>query len=174
MKALKMQGICTERLCFDHITSKEAELWLDFYRSDENRRFLGVEELSPELAWKKRLEREAWRNKHNLGSSALLRRLDNGEAIGSCGLLIQNVNGRCLLEIGYGLFEHQRGMGFASEAAQACMDVALQLKPAIAVHCVIHHENKPSMQVAIRMGMQEHKEELYKGTPVKIFRRSLK
>ena len=76
-----------------------------------------------------------------------------GEMIGQCGLTMQPWKDWEVLEIGY-LFQrafwHQ---GYATEAARACKEYAVQTLNAVEVGSIIRGTNIPSQQVAIRNGM---------------------
>ena len=75
--------------------------------------------------------------------------------IGQCGLTMQDVNGRQLLEVGY-LFEKAHWhRGYATEAAAACKAYAFDVLHADSVYSIIRDTNIASQNVARRNGMQE-------------------
>src|SRR5262245_62017313 len=53
--------------------------------------------------------------------------------IGDCGLTCQKMEGRRELEIGYHLHEAERGKGYATEAARACLAYAFRELDALLV-----------------------------------------
>lgn len=88
----------------------------------------------------------------NYGLWAVILR-ENDRMIGQCGLTLQDIEDRQVLEIGY-LFEraywHQ---GYAIEAARACKQYAFEVLQADEVYSIIRDTNLPSQRVAERNGM---------------------
>jgi RimJ/RimL family protein N-acetyltransferase len=80
-------------------------------------------------------------------------RLDDGEYLGNCGLLKQEVNGRDYIEVGYHFLRRHWGRGYASEAATACRDHAFRTLGVDEVISLIVPANEPSIRVAQRNGM---------------------
>lgn len=78
---------------------------------------------------------------------------ETGEMIGQCGLTMQDIPGKRIIEVGY-LFQkacwHQ---GYATEAAIACREYAFSTLGADAVYSIIRETNIPSQNVARRNGM---------------------
>ncbi|MGA9640586.1 MAG: GNAT family N-acetyltransferase [Terriglobales bacterium] len=88
-----------------------------------------------------------------------------GELIGDCGILLQQVEGEHLYEIGYHLrrdFWHQ---GLATEAAVACRQWGFHNLKADRLISLIRPENIPSQRVAERNGMKIWKEIDWRGLP---------
>lgn len=79
---------------------------------------------------------------------------ESGAFIGLCGLLLQEINGRNEIEIGYHLFPKYWGQGYASEAAQAFRDYGFAHRVADSIISIIHPLNFQSKNVAKRNGMQ--------------------
>ena len=78
---------------------------------------------------------------------------ESGELIGQCGLTLQPVGERRVLEVGY-LFERAVWHnGYATEAAAACMQYAFSVLGAKEVYSIIRDNNLPSQRVARRNGM---------------------
>jgi len=77
----------------------------------------------------------------------------NGQMIGQCGITWQTIDGVRRPEIGYHIkraFWHQ---GYATEAASACRDYALDVLGMDEIYCQVRDINIASMNVAIRIGM---------------------
>jgi RimJ/RimL family protein N-acetyltransferase len=91
------------------------------------------------------------------------------EVIGDCGLVQQNVEGTPLLEVGYHFRRDQWGMGYATEAARACIDYAFRNMDANKVISLIRPENLPSRRVAARNGMRVERQIIYFGLPHLIY-----
>jgi RimJ/RimL family protein N-acetyltransferase len=71
--------------------------------------------------------------------------------IGDCGLTYQEVEGRRELEIGYHLHEAERGKGYATEAARACLAYAFRALDALLVCSIVDPQNTASGAVASRV-----------------------
>lgn len=78
----------------------------------------------------------------------------SGEVIGQCGLTMQPVEDRRVVEIGY-LFRRDRWhCGYATEAAVACREYAFQALGIDEVYSIIRDSNLASQAVARRNGME--------------------
>ena len=77
-----------------------------------------------------------------------------GTPVGQVGLMLQEVEGRELPEIGWLLHRPFWGRGYATEAAAATRDAAYTRWSYGAVISLIRPENTPSQRVAQRIGMQ--------------------
>ena len=78
---------------------------------------------------------------------------DSGELIGDCGCALQEVEGRNEIEVGYHVRRDLWGRGYATEAAQACMQYAFTRLGATRVLSMIRPENLQSRRVAEKNGM---------------------
>jgi RimJ/RimL family protein N-acetyltransferase len=78
----------------------------------------------------------------------------NGQPVGQVGLLIQQVRGVEEKEVGYLIHHPFWRRGFATEAALACRDLAMDVFQRQQVIALIRPENVPSQGVATRLGMQ--------------------
>ncbi len=85
------------------------------------------------------------------------------ELIGDCGIVVQQVEGEALYEIGYHLRRDFWGQGLATEAAIACRDWAFANLKAERLISLIRPENLASRRVAERVGMTIWKEIDWRG-----------
>jgi [ribosomal protein S5]-alanine N-acetyltransferase len=85
--------------------------------------------------------------------------------IGDCGIILQEVEGERLYEIGYHLRRDFCGQGLATEAAIACRDWAFAHLKADRLISLIRPQNLPSCRVAERVGMIVSKEVNWRGLP---------
>ncbi len=85
------------------------------------------------------------------------------ELIGDCGVILQQVDGESLYEIGYHLRRDFWGQGLATEAAIACRDWAFAHLKARRLISLIRPQNLPSRHVAERVGMTVWKEVTWRG-----------
>jgi RimJ/RimL family protein N-acetyltransferase len=83
--------------------------------------------------------------------------------IGDCGIILQEVEGERLYEIGYHLRRDFWGQGLATEAAIACRDWAFAHLKADRLISLIRPENLASCRVAERTGMTVWKEVNWRG-----------
>jgi len=85
------------------------------------------------------------------------------ELIGDCGIIVQQVEGELLYEIGYHLRRDFWRQGLATEAAIACRDWAFANLKTARLISLIRPENLPSLRVAERNGMTIWKEINWRG-----------
>jgi len=85
--------------------------------------------------------------------------------IGDCGIILQQVDGERLYEIGYHLRRDFWGRGLATEAAIACRDWAFAHLKTERLISLIRPENLASCHVAERVGMIVWKEVNWRGLP---------
>jgi RimJ/RimL family protein N-acetyltransferase len=81
----------------------------------------------------------------------------SGELIGSCGCVLQEVEGRDEIEVGYNVRRDRWGHGFATEAARACTAYAFHSLGVKRVISMIRPENLRSIRVAEKNGMIREK-----------------
>ena len=87
------------------------------------------------------------------------------EIIGDCGIILQQVEGESLYEIGYHLRRDFWGQGLATEAAGGGRDWACAHLKTERLISLIRPENLPSRRVAERTGMTLWKEVNWRGLP---------
>ena len=80
---------------------------------------------------------------------------ETGEMIGQCGLTLQDIPGRQVLEIGYLFQKRYWHQGYATEAAKACKEYAFTVLKADEVFSIIRDSNIASQNVAKRNGMTQ-------------------
>jgi RimJ/RimL family protein N-acetyltransferase len=115
---------------------------MEFYPAPYDRQ--GVED------WISRNLERYRRDGHGLWAMVLK---DSGQVIGDCGCSLQEVEGRKHVEIGYHVRRDLWGLGYATEAAQACKDYAFSTLGAPQVISLIRPENIRSRRVAEKNGM---------------------
>jgi RimJ/RimL family protein N-acetyltransferase len=93
---------------------------------------------------------------------------DTGEFLGDCGLTLQPVDGRRLVEVGYHLTAAHRGRGYATEAGRACITHALHHLGVPLVCSIVDPANTPSIGVASRLHPHRRTAD-YKGRPMLLF-----
>lgn len=83
----------------------------------------------------------------------------HGEFVGDCGLTWQSIGDSLALEIGYHTVRAQQGRGYATEAAQACLDLAMGPIDEAHVVAIINPANAASRRVAEKLGMSVEQDE---------------
>jgi ribosomal-protein-alanine N-acetyltransferase len=141
----------TPRLLLRKFTAQDVEaleaflgdpLVMEFYPAALDRR--GVE------AWIERNIGRYQRDGHGLWAMVLR---DSNQVIGDCGCIMQEVEGRNEVEVGYHVRRDLWGRGYATEAARACMEYAFTSLGARRVISMIRPPNLPSRRVAEKNGM---------------------
>ncbi len=89
----------------------------------------------------------------------------NSEVIGNCGLMLQDIEGGSVLEVGYHFRRDYWGHGYATEAAAGCMAYAFEHLKAEKVVSLILPENLPSRRVAERNGMTAERQAIFHDLP---------
>jgi RimJ/RimL family protein N-acetyltransferase len=87
----------------------------------------------------------------------------SGEVIGSCGLALQEVEGRDEIEVGYNVLRSLWGQGIATEAACACIEHSFQKLGFERVIAMIRPGNLRSRRVAEKTGMACEKVVFWRG-----------
>ena len=78
---------------------------------------------------------------------------ETDEMIGQCGLTMQDVEGRQVVEVGYLFQKAFWHKGYCTEAAMACKEYAFERLNIDEVYSIIRDNNLPSQRVAKRNGM---------------------
>jgi RimJ/RimL family protein N-acetyltransferase len=101
---------------------------------------------------------------HGTGLLAVLQDDGNDTAfLGDCGVQVRTFAGRMHLELGYHFTRAAWGHGYATEAARACVALALRYSDVPEVIALIRPENGPSMGVARRVGLSRTGSVLHAG-----------
>lgn len=166
-----LTGEESERLFFRNLEEDDFEWWLEFTSNSEAVRFFDfTNNLNSKEICQMWFDKVFERYKNNTGGHNVLVEKQTGKRIGMCGLLIQEVDGREELEIGYSVHPNHWNCGFASEAARKCRNFAFKNRFASSLISIVHIENSASAKVAKKNQMKLDKRTVYKGIPVNIFR----
>lgn len=156
----------TERLIMREMTLADREGLLAIFSDAEMMRFypkpFDRQRTAAWIEWNLRNYAE-----YGFGLWALILK-QNGELIGDCGLIIQDVDGRQETEIGYHVRRDLWGQGFATEAAQTCRNYGFQLGRNRLIS-LIHPDNVASRRVAEKNGMSLVKQTLWRDKPTCIY-----
>ena len=106
----------------------------------------------------------------NVGSYALhgfglwaMELKETGELVGDCGLVVQEVDGDDMVEVGWHVHRAHWGQGLAPEAGAACRDHAFRDLGLERVVSLIRPENTASRRVAEKIGMTVWRETEHSG-----------
>ncbi|MBE7382763.1 MAG: GNAT family N-acetyltransferase [Leptolyngbya sp. SIO1E4] len=105
---------------------------------------------------------------HGFGLWALILK-ENGDLIGDCGLVLQEVDSIEEVEIGYHVRRDLWGQGLATEAAQACRDYGFNQLGFNKLVSLINPANIASRRVAEKTGMSLIKEVQWREKPTCIY-----
>ena len=94
---------------------------------------------------------------------------ETDEFIGQCGLLIQDLDGTDVLEVGYHLLPKHWGNGYASEASQFFKKFAFDHDLTEKLYSMIHVDNIASQKVALRNGMTNEAATIVWNLPVYLY-----
>ncbi|MEA1785116.1 GNAT family N-acetyltransferase [Arenibacter sp. GZD96] len=165
-----MEGAETDRLKFRKLTEADMAVWQAFYEDPTSTAYWNEPNSNPKIACCKWFEATFQRYDNRLGGMNALIHKQSGMVIGQCGLLLQTMDDRKELEIGYAMLPEFRNQGYASEAAECCKNYAFTQHWATSLISIIHIANLPSQNVAKKLGMFLDKTTTYKDNPVHIFR----
>lgn len=161
----------TRRLNFRLLEESDFNSWLKLFKAKNVAKFLGLDStLSDKQLCQLWFDKVFDRYENDLGGMNVLVDKKTKQLIGQCGLLIQTVENRNRLEIGYSILPEFWNHGFASEASQKCRDYAFENNFADSLISIVHINNISSEKVALKNGMKlEKRLDNYKGNPVNIF-----
>jgi RimJ/RimL family protein N-acetyltransferase len=88
---------------------------------------------------------------------------ESGELVGDCGLVVQDIDGDQMVEVGYHVKPNHQRRGLATEAAVACRDHAFEAVGVDRLIALVRVENAPSAGVARKVGMTVWRETMRAG-----------
>ncbi|WP_339842169.1 GNAT family N-acetyltransferase [uncultured Maribacter sp.] len=160
----------SERLLYKKLNSTDFNDWLPFHQEPLSSQYWSGLSGNPITACEEQFSRIFERyNEKSGGMNALFCKQTN-RLIGLAGLLVQTVDGKEELEIGYSILPEYWRQGYAFEAAEKCKLVAFENKWADSLISIIHVDNIPSKKTALKNGLYLDFSTTYKENPVHIFR----
>jgi ribosomal-protein-alanine N-acetyltransferase len=170
-RATYSDNLQAPRLTTRFLTIADAPAWVAYCSNPLATTYTALPGKTPEEMAVAFTEFTLARYKENrLGLQALILK-ETGGFIGLCGLLLQDVNGRQEVEIGYHLIRRHWGHGYASEAAQMFRNYGFENNFADSIISIIAPGNQSSKNVAMRNGMRLAKTGVeFKGQTVDLFR----
>jgi RimJ/RimL family protein N-acetyltransferase len=95
---------------------------------------------------------------------------ETGHAMGDCGPTVQDVGGTSMTEVGYHIFDGERGRGYATEAAGACVANALDDLGLPVVGSIIDPQTDASIRVSEQIHAVRSSFVNQRGKPMLLFR----
>ncbi|MGB5171770.1 GNAT family N-acetyltransferase [Eudoraea sp.] len=172
--SLLLENEESHRLLYRKVESSDFSSWLPFHEEPLSMQYFVGNIPNPKEACKAWFDKVFFRYEKDLGGHNALISKETGKLIGMCGLLIQTVDDKEELEIGYSILPEYWRNGYASEAAKQCRIYATKHQLSASLISIIHVDNIGSQKVAISNGMSLDKHTNYKGIPVQIYRRHIK
>lgn len=151
---LYQDGLQTERLITRFLQEADLEIFIPFMADKECTRFIpyyGID--NPTERATHIIEKQLLRYQENRYGLQLLLDKKTQAPIGMCGLLLQDVDGRPELEIGYHLLKENWGKGYAIEAAKAFKQYGFAHTQTDSIVSMIDVDNLRSQRVARQNGM---------------------
>lgn len=103
------------------------------------------------------------------GFHAIIEKKSN-KFIGMCGLLLQEIDGKEELEVGYSFIRKFWGKGYATESAQNFLKLGFEEYKVDSIISIISPDNEASIKVALRNEMTFDKRSTFHGIEVDIYR----
>lgn len=154
----------TQRLVLRPLDTSDVQAFVDLQADPRVNRFLGAythEQARERLG---RIERQWAERGHGLCAVQLK---ETGEFIGRSGLQYWQQFDE--VELGWVIRAAHWGRGYATEAAQACLDWGFATLDDASFTAMIHPGNDPSVRVAERLGFAPRREDELFGKPVTVY-----
>ncbi len=161
----------TQRISTRFLSRYDVEAWAEFFENDATFEFLlernGKTNIEMSEDWiKHQLQRY---DSGTFGLQAIIDRKSK-KMVGQCGLLLQKVDNKLEIEVGYHFIQKYWGMGYATEAATLFVDFAIENQLAQSVIAMIHPNNLKSIRVAEKINMKFDFETEFNSETVKVYR----
>ncbi len=165
-----LTNVTSERLFYRKLIPTDFNDWLPFYEEPLSSQYWTGVSNDPKIACTAQFERIFERYQEGSGGMNAMVTKDTNKLIGLAGLLVQNINGKQELEIGYSVLPEHWRQGYAFEAVQTCKAVAFENNWANSLISIIQVDNIPSQKTALKNGMVLDLSTTYKNNSVYIFR----
>jgi RimJ/RimL family protein N-acetyltransferase len=163
----------TDRLRLRPLGLQDLDAYVAFWQDPAVVRFISGSPLPREQSWRRLIGMAGHWQLMGFGFFAIEEKC-SGQLIGEAGFqemrrdLHPTIEGT--LETGWGILPAFQGKGYATEAGFAAMDWAERTHPALDYSCIISPENRPSLNLARKLGFVADVTATYMGKPVVILR----
>ncbi|WP_326595062.1 GNAT family N-acetyltransferase [Streptomyces brevispora] len=154
----------TERLTLRPLEISDVDAFVELHADPEVNRFVGAYSRQQALERLADIERQWAERGHGLCAVELR---SSGEFIGRTGLQYWQQFDE--VELGWTLQAECWGRGYATEAAQACLDWGFATLEADYFTALIRPGNMPSVKVAERLGFAPRRQDELNGNPVTVY-----
>jgi ribosomal-protein-alanine N-acetyltransferase len=164
-------GLVTERLYTRFLSFDDIEPWSKFFEDKEAiEYFPWVANVSDEERSKDWIEKQILHYKEQRGGLQALINKNTHEFIGQCGFLLQEIDGKKEVEVGYHILKKYWGQGYAPEAAKAFFDYGFNVQKTSSIISIIDIKNTKSQRVAEKNGLVRGKQVRWNEMEVFIYR----
>ncbi|GAB5556167.1 MAG: GNAT family N-acetyltransferase [Schleiferiaceae bacterium] len=159
----------TERCTLRPLVLEDAQWWMTFFEDEGSLQYFPQSMRHKPNASSQWIEKQLNRYSENAFGLLAVLDLETQQPLGQIGLLLQEVNGHAMLEVGYHLLPSARGRGIAREISSYLVEWGLAHTDFSEIISIIHPDNIPSQKVAESNGMTRGPIVDYKGIPVYIY-----
>jgi [ribosomal protein S5]-alanine N-acetyltransferase len=164
-------GLVTERLYTRFLTLDDIPAWAKFFDDEEAiQYFPWVANVSNMERSKNWIEKQLLRYTEKRGGLQALIDKSTHEFIGQCGFLLQEIDGKQEVEVGYHIFKKYWGQGYAPEAAKAFFEYGFKVHHASSIISIIDIRNLKSQRVADKNGLTREEQVRWMDMDVFIYR----
>jgi [ribosomal protein S5]-alanine N-acetyltransferase len=157
----------TDRLVLRPIEPDDLDAFAALHADPEVADFIGGVKTREEAAeWLAR--RSADYRRQGYGIMAVVEKA-TGDVVGRCGLAHWDIEGEDELEVGYAFVKSAWGRGYATEAASAARDYALEELGRTRLIALIRRDNPRSARVAEKLGLTHERDVLFHGSMCRLF-----
>ncbi len=143
----------SKRLLLRPLRVEDANDFESFFDDSVTNKFLPSHIIHSNERSKAWVERQMQRYRENRGGLLALVDHKSNEFVGMAGLLLQEIEEKIELEIGYHILPTHRGKGFAVEASKFLKQIGFDLTSYSRIVSIIHPNNVISQSVALSNGM---------------------
>ena len=160
------------RLNTRFLTLDDVDAWTPYFENEECCRFLPSFKgfTDPKDRAKEWIDFAMLRYQNMRAGMRALIHKETGELIGQSGLLLQEVEGKDELEVGYHLLYPHWHQGYATEAASMFKDYVFGNNMGDYVISIINPQNDNSKRVAMRNGMKFERQAIFRDSLNDIFK----
>lgn len=155
LQDLYLDQLQSDRLKTRFLNRVDIQLWEPFFEDDKSIEFLlkrnGITHTELSQNW---VNRQMLRYQN--GTFGLQAMIDKKSklVVGHCGLLIQKLNNKMEVEIGYHILPKFRKQNYATESVQLFIDFAFESGITSSLICIIDPNNEASIKVAEKCGFK--------------------